>query len=334
MMALGSFLEPLPAMPPLQFDGQMPVSMAANAPDIDWVYYAIYWFSWFFTVVITGLTLYFVYKYKRKKGDKLDTPADLTRLEIIWTVVPLFFIVLLFHVGFKGYVKNAIAADGALEIRARGKQWLWEFEYPNGMKQVGELKLPVDRPVKVILSSDDVLHSFYIPEFRIKKDAVPGMYTNVVFEPNKLGDAHVYCAEYCGTSHSGMLASVKVITPKEFDDFLKEGPLNPNCKDPKAPCPADMKAKWGETLFAKNACPTCHSRDGSKSPGPTFKGVYGRKEQMSTGDMMDVEDNYIKESVRKPQAKVVMGYTNVVMPAFTLSDREIEALIEYLKTIK
>src|SRR5262245_24798545 len=183
MMVLGSLFDP-------KWEGQMPPSMAAGAPEIDWVYYAIYYFSLFFTVDITGAMAYFVWKYKRKKTDRLEPPTDLTKLEIIWTVVPLFFIVLLFHVGFKGYVKNAIAADGAMEIRARGKQWLWEFEYPNGATEVGKLILPVNRPVKVVITSDDVLHSFYIPEFRMKKDAVPGMYTTVAFEPNKLGDAH------------------------------------------------------------------------------------------------------------------------------------------------
>ena len=330
MMVIGSLFDPNP----MKWDGQMPESMAVGAAHIDWVYYAIYYFSLFFQVVITGLMLYFVWKYKRRKGDKLETPPDLTRLEILWTVLPLFFIVILFHVGFKGYVKNAIAGDGALEVRVRGKQWLWEFEYPNGMKENGKLILPVNRPVKMIMSSEDVIHSFFIPEFRVKKDVVPGMYSNVVFEANKLGSAHVFCTEYCGTSHSGMLADVKIVSQQEFDDYMKEGPRNPNCLDPNAPCPAEAKAKWGETLFVQNACVTCHSRDGSKSPGPTFKGIFGRKEQMSTGDMMDVEENYIKESIRKPQAKIVMGYTNVVMPAFTISDRQIEALTEYLKTIK
>ena len=327
MSAIAMMLDP-------NWEGQMPPSMSVNAPDTDWVYYAIYYFSIFFTVAITGAMLYFVWKYKRKKGDKLTTPTDFTKLEVFWTVAPIFFIVLLFHIGFKEYVKNAVPADGALEIRVHAKQWLWEFEYPNGMKENGKLLVPINRPVKMIMSSEDVIHSFFIPEFRVKKDVVPGMYSNVVFEANKLGNAHVFCAEYCGTSHSGMLADVKVVTEKEYDDYMKEGPKNPNCLDPNAACPAESKAKWGEALFVQNACVTCHSRDGSKSPGPTFKGVYGRKEQMASGEIMDIEDNYIKESIRKPQAKIVMGYTNVVMPAFTISDRQIEALTEYLKTIK
>ncbi len=318
-----SFFDPVP----MKWEGQMPESMAVGAPHVDWVYYAIYYFSLFFQVVITGVMFYFVWKYKRKKGDKLETPPDLTRLEIMWTVLPLFFIVILFHVGFKGYVKNAIAGDGALEIRVRGKQWLWEFEYPNGMKENGKLVVPINRPVKMIMSSDDVIHSFFIPEFRIKKDVVPGMYSNVVFEANRLGPAHVFCTEYCGTSHSGMLAEVQVMTTEAWDDYMKKGPPPPPECEGRPAC-------WGEKLFVQNACVTCHSRDGAKSPGPTFKGVYGRKEQMKTGDMVDIEENYIKESIRKPQAKIVMGYENVVMPTFSLSDNQVDALIAYLKTIK
>ena len=318
-----------------QWEGQMPPSMSTGAPAIDWVYYAIYYFSIFFTVAITGAMLYFVWKYRRKKGDKLETPTDFTKLEIFWTVTPLFFIVILFHIGFKEYVNNAVAADGALEIRVHAKQWLWEFEYPNGMKEVGKLVLPVDRPVKAILSSDDVLHSFYIPEFRMKKDAVPGMFTTVVFEPNKIGDAHVFCAEYCGTSHSAMLADVKIVSQKEFDDYMKEGPPNPDCLDPKAACPEPLRAKWGEKLFVQNGCPTCHARDGvTKSPGPNLKGKYGTMEKMMGIPDTMIEENYIKESIRKPQSKMVAGYPGVVMPTFTLSDRQVEALIAYIKSLK
>ncbi len=328
MSAMAMILDP-------QWEGQMPPSMSANAPDTDWVYYAIYYFSIFFTVAITGATLYFVWKYKRKKGDKLEQPTDFTKLEIFWTVAPIFFIVLLFHIGFKEYVRNAVPADGALEIRVHAKQWLWEFEYPNGMREVGILRLPVDRPVKAIMSSDDVLHSFYIPEFRMKKDAVPGMYTTVVFEPNKVGTAHVFCAEYCGTSHSAMLAEVKIMPQKEFDDYMKEGPVNPNCKDPKAACPEDLKAKWGEELFVQNGCPTCHSRDGvTKSPGPNLKGKYGHMETMMAGPETMIDENYIKESIRKPQMKVVKDFNSVVMPTFTLSDRQVDALIAYIKSLK
>jgi cytochrome c oxidase subunit 2 len=151
------------------------------------------------------------------------------------------------------------------------------------------------------------------------------MYSNVVFEADKLGEGHVFCAEYCGTSHSAMMAEVVIMTPEQWDEYMKKGPPPPPGKTP---------AEWGEMLFNQNGCTTCHSRDGSKSPGPTFKGVFGRHEQMSTGNYIDIDDAYVQESIRKPQAKIVMGYNNVIMPTFSLSDRQIDALIAYLKTIK
>jgi cytochrome c oxidase subunit 2 len=304
---------------------QMPAAMTAAASEIDDVYYAMYWFSLVFTVVITAATLYFVAKYRRKKGDILEPPGNVTVLEITWTVIPILFIIVLFHIGFKAYINNAVAAEGAMEVRVRGERWKWEFEYPNGMRENGALTVPVGKPVKLVLSSSDVIHSFFVPAFRLKKDAVPGMYSTIAFEPNVMGDAQVYCAEYCGTSHSGMLAMIHVVDQKTFDDFMKEGPKKPDDLTPE---------QWGEKLFTQNNCNTCHSRDGSKSPGPGFKGMYGRDEMMSTNDMIKIDDNYIRESILKPQAKVVMGFTTVQMPQFALSDRQVDAIIAYLKTIK
>jgi cytochrome c oxidase subunit 2 len=304
---------------------QMPPAMTAAATDIDDVYYAMYWFSLVFTVAITAATLYFVAKYKRKKGDKLETPGNYTVLEITWTVIPILFIVVLFHIGFKAYINNAVAAEGAMEVRVRGERWKWEFEYPNGMRENGVLTVPVNKPVKLILSSSDVIHSFFVPAFRLKKDAVPGMYSTIAFEPNVMGDAQVFCAEYCGTSHSGMLAMIHVVPQEQFDLLMKEGPKKPEDK---------TVEQWGKMLFEQNNCNTCHSRDGTKSPGPGFKGVFGRMESMQSGETMHVDDNYLRESIQKPQAKIVKDYTQVQMPQFSLSDRQIDALIAYLKTIK
>lgn len=304
---------------------QMPPAMTAAASDIDEVYYAMYWFSLIFTIVITAATLYFVVKYKRKKGDKLETPGNFTVLEITWTVIPILFIIVLFHIGFNAYINNAVAPEGAMEIRVRGERWKWEFEYPNGMRENGVLTVPVNKPVKLVLSSSDVIHSFFVPAFRLKKDAVPGMYSTIAFEPNATGDAQVFCAEYCGTSHSGMLATIKVVDQKTFDDYMEKGPQQP---------PELTKEQWGEKMFLQNNCNTCHSRDGSKSPGPTFKGVFGRQETMSTGETITIDDNYLLESITKPQAKIVKDYTQVQMPQFKFSQLQVDALIAYLKTIK
>jgi cytochrome c oxidase subunit 2 len=306
---------------------QLPPAFSQGALAVDDIYNAMYWFSLVFTVVITAATLYFVVKYKRKKGDVLETPGNYTVLEITWTVIPILFIIVLFHVGFKGYISQAVAYEGSMEIRVRGTRWKWEFEYPNGMRENGVLMVPVNKPVKLILSSDDVIHSFYVPGVRLKKDAVPGMYSTIAFLPDQIGDMQVFCAEYCGTSHSGMLATVKVVPQNEFDDYMKEGPKKPD----------DLTVEqWGEKLFAQNNCNTCHSRDGSKSPGPTFKGVYGRQESICQPSSLSIkiDESYMKESIQKPQAKIVCGFTTTQMPQFSLSDRQIDALISYLKTVQ
>ena len=151
------------------------------------------------------------------------------------------------------------------------------------------------------------------------------MYSNVSFTPTKLGDMQVYCAEYCGTSHSGMLATIKVVTPDEFQEYMDKGPEKPGDKTPE---------QWGEELYASNACKTCHSVDGSKMPGPTWKGLWGKQETMESGETITVDENYVKESILKPQAKISKGFTTTQMPPYTLNDAQIDALIAYMKTLK
>jgi cytochrome c oxidase subunit II len=316
---------------------QLPPSMADTAPPIDSAYNFIFWFSVVFTVLVTAAMLYFVAKYIRKKGVKSEPTGHYNKLEIFWTVTPTIFIVGLFHVGFSSYIKNATAAEGATEIRVRAKKWSWEFEYPSGDRVPSELHLEVNRPYKMIISSEDVLHSFFIPEFRMKRDAVPGQYSFIAFTPTATGPAHVFCAEYCGTSHSGMLASVMVETHEEHKKFLDSlGKKPETCGTPPGPCTPE---KWGEELFVKNACVTCHGAGasgtiaGSKSPGPKIAGMFGQQENLMTGPQM-VDENYIRESILRPNAKIVAGYTNVQMPAFVLKDDQIDAIIAYLKSLK
>lgn len=319
---------------PVQSDNfQLPPAMADTAPPIDKAYDFIFWFSVVFTVAITGALLYFVAKYKRKPGVKPEPTGHFMKLELFWTITPTIFIFFLFHAGFTGYIRNATASEGATEIRVRGKKWSWEFEYPTGDREPGELTLELGRPYKMIISSEDVLHSFYIPEFRMKRDAVPGQYSFIQFTPTKAGDAHVFCAEYCGTSHSGMLATVKVLPPEQYKEWEKK--LG-GCQGTPEQC---EPAKWGERLFVKNGCPTCHGAGGtgeiagSKSPGPKLAGLFGRQEMMTTGGVM-ADENYLRESILRPQAKIVAGYTTVQMPPFVMKDQQLDAVIAYIKSLK
>jgi len=308
--------------------------MSDTAALVDSTYFFIFWFSVVFTVLITGLMIRFLVKYRRREGVKAEPTGHFNRLEIAWTVLPTLFIGVLFHVGFSAYIRNATAAEGATEIRVRGKKWNWEFEYPSGDRVPGELTLEKGRPYKLILSSEDVLHSFFVPEFRLKRDAVPGQYSFITFTPTVAGNAQVLCAEFCGTSHSAMLASVKVLEPNDYQEFVK---TLGKCTGTPEECRPE---KWGESLFVKNACPTCHGAGGSgmlagsKTPGPKLAGIYNTMQPLATGTSVMADENYLRESILRPNAKIVAGYNTVQMPAFVLKDDQLDAIIAYLKSLK
>ena len=267
---------------------------------------------------------------------KSEPTGHFNRLEIFWTVTPTIFIGFLFHAGYSSYIRNATAADGATEIRVRAKKWSWEFEYPSGDRAPGELTLEVGSSVQ----DDPVLgrRPALVLHPGVPAEARRGARPVLVHGSRRTIDRRRARVLRRVLRHEplGHARDVKIVSQKEFDDYMKEGPPNPDCLDPKAACPEPLRAKWGEKLFVQNGCPTCHARDGStKSPGPNLKGKYGTMEKMMGGipDTM-VEENYIKESIRKPQSKMVMGYPGVVMPTFTLSDRQVDALIAYIKSLK
>lgn len=313
---------------------QLPASMADTAPPVDEAYDLIFWFSVVFTVIVTVGILYFVTRYRRRKGMTPEPAGNFLKLELLWTIAPTLFIFFLFHVGFSGYIRNATAAEGATEIRVHGKKWSWEFEYPSGRREPGELTLEVGRPYKMILSSDDVIHSFFIPEFRMKRDAVPGQYSFVQFTPTVAGKAHVFCAEFCGTSHSQMLATVNILTPEEYKKWEEEGA---GCTGTPEEC---EPAKWGETLFVKNGCPSCHGPGGSgnfggaKTIGPKLAGAFGHEVELTAGPPVTADENYLRESILRPNAKIVAGYATVPMPPFVMKDPQLDAIIAYIKSLK
>lgn len=344
---------------------QLPPQLSTLAPEVDDMYYAIYWISVVFFVAIVGAMLYFAMKYRRRPGIVSKPPGHATALEIGWTVAPLFLLAWLFHAGFTTYMHGSVAPANAHDIRVRAMQWNWEFEHEGGViDDLNILKIPVGEPVRIIMSSSDVLHSFFIPAFRVKRDAVPGMYTTLWFQATELTDtracesdadcpeAHMcgragecvlplFCTEYCGapqniqdsagrnTNHSTMLADVRVITGEAYREFLELGP------PPPAECEGseNQPACWGEKLYASNGCVACHSVDGSVAPGPTWQGIFGRQGSFVDGGNYVADENYIRESILQPQAHIVAGYAAVNMPPYRLSDRQIDAIIAYMRTL-
>jgi len=295
------------------------------------MFYFIYWLSVVMFVGITAAAIYFVVKYRRRPGVKAEPTGHNNALEIGWTVAPVILLVALFHFGFKGWLELRVPPADAIQIRVRAKKWLWEFEYPNGMHSVTDLHVPVNRPVRIILSSDDVIHSFFVPAFRIKQDATPGFYQTTWFQAVHEGTVDLFCAEYCGTGHSAMLGHVIIQSQADYERYLAEG-VGPRMNP--ATGRIETPAEWGRRIAQETQCATCHSADGSPMTGPTWRGIFGRTENLADGTTVHVDENYIRESILQPQAKVVRGF-QPVMPTFqgTLQDRQIDALIAYIRTL-
>lgn len=307
----------------------MPSQSATTAHDVDWLYDVLVWISVLFAVGIFAAMVYFCTKYKAPARKKNEISKSLvshnTTLEITWSVIPLVILIALFVWGFKGYVDLRTSPKDAIDVHVTAQKWSWTFTYPNGHVD-DTLHAPVDTNVRLIINSVDVIHSVFIPNFRVKMDAVPGRYTELWFKATAPGDYPLECTEYCGTSHSDMLSRVIVHPAGGYEQWLEqkeEELLN-------KPLP-----ELGELTFKKQGCGTCHTTDGTAKIGPTFKGLFGRSETLADGSTVSVDENYIKESLVDPQKQLVSGYPPS-MPTYKgrMKDREISGLIEYIKTLK
>lgn len=283
--------------------------------------------SLIFLIGITIAIIYFAWKYRRRsENDVTPVITHNNTLEITWSVIPLILVIIVFGWGLSGYVNLTTAPDDAYEVRVVGKSWLWEFHYETGHVSVNELHIPVDRPVKLVMSSEDVIHSFYIPDFRVKMDVLPSRYSTVWFEATEVGESVVFCTEYCGTAHSNMMARAIVHDQEDFETWLEVAGSADDDMDP---------VELGQELVTRNACTTCHSADGTQLQGPTFQGLWGSVSEIEDGQPVTVDENYIRESILEPGAKISSGYQPVMPPyAGTLNDRQIDAIIEYIKTLQ
>ncbi len=299
---------------------------SAFAGEIDFVYMALFWLSVVLFMIVTFPALYFAWRYRYKPGRVTPHQTHNTMLEIVWSVIPLLLCVGIFFWGLNGWMKFQVAPGEAMEIQVTAKQWLWQLEYPDGSRTVNEIHVPVDKAVRFVMTSEDVLHDFFVPDMRVKNDIVPGRYTQVWFTPTVLGEHVVTCAEYCGKGHSDMKAKLIVETEDKFKEWLATGGTEWMNYTPEV---------WGKMQREDKGCATCHTADGTKSKGPSWKGIFGTMETLNDGKQVLVDDAYLTESMNFPQAKIVKGYEGI-MPSFQglLHPQDIRGLIAYIKSLK
>jgi cytochrome c oxidase subunit 2 len=303
----------------------LPERASSGAGAVDDLFHFILYLSIFFFLLIVVVALVFVLRYRRRPGHtEQASPQHNLALEITWSVIPIILVIFIFYFGFRDFMDMATPPADAQEIAVTGQKWKWLFTYPNGHVD-DELHVPVDEPVKLVLTSEDVIHSLFIPAFRLKRDAVPGRYSKIWFRATKPGQYPALCAEYCGTGHSDMHTWVVVHEPGGYEQWLEKAADFVETLSP---------AEAGERLYKTRGCAQCHSIDGSGSIGPTFQGLYGETQALRGGSSVTVDENYVRESIQDPQAKVVAGF-EPVMPTYKgkLSDREITAIIAYLKSL-
>jgi len=291
------------------------------ASQVDGLYLFLVSVSVFFTLLIFALVFVFAVKFRKSAHAKAEHIEGSLPLELTWTLIPLGITMIFFAWGALIYFQEARPPRGAMEVYAVGKQWMWKFEHETGQREINALHIPVGRDVKMIMSSQDVIHSFYVPAFRIKQDVLPGRYTTTWFRPTKVGTYHLFCAEYCGTEHSGMIGEVVVMEATAYQAWLANGGTT-----------ASMSAN-GKELFSQLGCATCHRFD-TQGRGPNLVGIFGKPVQLNDGRTVMADENYIRESILNPQAKIVAGF-QPIMPTFQgqVTEESLGALVSYVKSL-
>jgi cytochrome c oxidase subunit II len=299
-----------------------PPAASSIAEDVDKLYYLLTGITLFFTVLIFSIIFYFMVKYRRRSEDEVapETHTSMV-LELTWTIIPSLICVVLFVWASALYVRNSRPPAASTEIFVIGKQWMWHIQHPEGPREIDELHVPVGVPVKVTATSQDVIHDFYIPAFRVKKDVLPGRYTSLWFQPTETGTFHLFCAQYCGTNHSQMIGWVYVMEPQDYANWLAGGEKT------------ESMAAQGERLFTQFGCDTCHVSDGT-GRGPSLAGVYGKPEQLSGGETRVVDESLIRQAILVPNSVHVPG-RQPIMPTYQgqLNEDQMLQLIAYVKSL-
>jgi cytochrome c oxidase subunit 2 len=297
-----------------------PDRASSTAGNVDALYIFLIIVSGLMTLLIFTSIVYFAARYRRRKGVPAEQIEGSIPLELTWSVIPLFVFMAIFLWGAVVYFKSRTPPRDSTEVYVVAKQWMWKLEHAEGQREINELHVPVGRDVKLIMTSQDVIHSFFVPAFRMKQDVLPGRYTVAWFRATKPGTYHLFCAQYCGTQHSGMIGSIVVMEPAQFEAWMSGGTTGP-------------LAATGEKIFAELGCSTCHRTD-TQGRGPNLIGVFGKPVLLEDGRTVVADENYVRESILDPGAKIVKGF-KPVMPTFQglVSEEQLNALIAYVKSL-
>jgi cytochrome c oxidase subunit II len=301
-----------------------PTAASTGAHQVDAITYAWLAIATFFTLLIAGLILYFMTRYRRRRPDAVgDAVGGPPILEIVWSGVPLLITLAMFAWGARVFFFVYRPPSNAVEYFAVGKQWMWKFQHPEGNREIDELHVPVGQAVKMVMTSEDVIHSFYVPAFRMKQDVLPGRYTTTWFQADRPGTYHLFCAEYCGTEHSRMIGSIVVMEPSDYEAWLSGSQ------------PGQSLVASGAQLFESLACNTCHRPGLGMTPrAPRLEGLFGRQVKLADGRTLVANEDYIRESILSPTAKVVAGW-QPIMPTFQgqVTEEQLVQLIAYVKSL-
>jgi cytochrome c oxidase subunit 2 len=291
------------------------------AGNVDALYIFLLVLSGLMCVLIYALILYFAARYRKRPGHVAEQIEGSTPLELTWSIIPMGIFLVIFFWGAVIYFQERTPPRGATEVYVVAKQWMWKLQHEDGQREINELHVPVGRDIKMIMTSQDVIHSFYVPAFRIKQDVLPGRYTTAWFHATKPGTYHLFCAEYCGTQHSGMIGQVVVMDLAQYEAWLSGTASG-------APL-----AVTGQRLFAELGCSTCHRSD-TQGRGPDLQGLFGKSVQLEDGRTVTADENYLRESILTPGAKIVSGF-KPIMPTFQgmVGDEQLNALVAYIKSL-
>jgi cytochrome c oxidase subunit 2 len=301
----------------------MPNQGSTIAPQVDGLYLLLVAICAFMTIAISGVVIFLALKYRRRPGneDPQEYKAS-AALEALWIAVPFVTFMLFFVLGALVYFNARRMPDDAMDIWATGRQWMWKFQHPTGQSEINTLHVPVGRPIRLIMTSEDVIHDFFVPDFRVHTDVLPSRYTYNWFQATKTGRYHIFCSEYCGTEHSKMIGWVVVMEPDAYQLWLAGGSTE------------GSPAAEGKKLFESLACVTCHQA-GAAQRGPKLEGVFGTQAKLASGEVATIDENYVRESILNPQAKIVAGF-DPIMPTFQgqLNEAQLMQLVSYIKSMK